>query len=260
NTLPIVGPMARNVQDCALFLSAISGADSRDPLSLGRGPLNCIPETEPDIRGVRIALSPDFHGQIPFDAEIPTVVERAGKHFEALGCRVSHACPDFTGADEAFKIHRAWSMAARHGEALQRERHLYKETLAWNIEQGLKLGPADLTRAEQLKSQLHLRMSNFFEDYDYLLVPTTQVLPFEASEEYPRVIAGVAMETYIDWMKSCYYLSNLICPVISVPAGFSREGLPIGLQIVGRPMDEAGVLRMAQALEHATGFSRLRPG
>ena len=163
------------------------------------------------------------------------------------------------GADEAFKAWRAWHFEAQHGPLLGRYRDQIKDTVIWNAEQGLALSGPELARAEIKRATLYHRVREFMETYEFLILPVSQVPPFDISQRYVTEINGVEMGTYIDWMKSCYYISVLGLPAISVPCGFTAEGLPVGIQIVGRHQDEFGVLQLADAFESATGFWRQRP-
>jgi amidase len=167
--------------------------------------------------------------------------------------------PDLDGVDELFQTLRAAGYAATHGRDLERQRALLKDTVVWNIERGLALTAADLERAARIKATIDARVARFFATYEFLVLPTVQVLPFPVEVEWPRAIAGVAMRTYIDWMASCYAISCLGVPAISVPCGFSRSGLPVGLQIVGRRAQDLAVLELARAFERATRFAQHRP-
>jgi amidase len=134
-----------------------------------------------------------------------------------------------------------------------------KSTVVWNIEEGRKLSGPQLGQAEVKRTALYHRVRQFMERYEFLLLPVSQVLPFPVEEEYVREINGIPMTTYLDWMRSCYYITVTGLPAISVPAGFTSSGLPVGLQIVGRPWDDFGVLQLAYAFQEATGFWRRRP-
>jgi amidase len=134
-----------------------------------------------------------------------------------------------------------------------------KDTVIWNIEQGVGLSGADVGRAERKRTELYHRVRTFMEGYDFLAAPVSQVPPFDVKRRYVTEINGMEMETYIDWMKSCYYVTVTRLPAISVPCGFTPEGLPVGIQIVGRPGDDLGVLQLAYAFEQATGFGKRRP-
>ena len=163
------------------------------------------------------------------------------------------------GAEEAFGIRRAWLFDANLGPVLDAYGEQVKATIRWNIEQGRALRTADLARAERLLAGLHERTADFFSTYDALLVPTTQVLPFDATIEYPTTIAGRELFSYLDWMRSCSDITATGAPAISVPAGFSSGGLPIGLQIVGRHRGEAALLGIAKLFEQATRHPDRRP-
>ena len=143
-------------------------------------------------------------------------------------------------------------MAAAHGPRLKQHRDLYKASLIWNIEQGLALTGANIATAEQMRTRLFQRVSTLMHEVEFLVLPVCQVTPFSAAVEYPTAIEGVPMETYIDWMKSCYYLSSIGLPCISVPCGFTPQGLPVGVQIVGRPHADFSVLQLAYAYQQAT--------
>jgi amidase len=176
---------------------------------------------------------------------------------------VEEAEPDWSGADEAFKVLRAWEFAQGFGALPEDARGALKETLRWNIDQGLALSVADMARAENLRGQLYQRVRAFMDNYEFMVLPVNQVLPFDVSVRFPEAIEGVAMETYIDWMKSAYFVTLTGHPSISLPCGFSEEGLPVGVQIVGRWREDWSVLQFAAALEGALeeerGVSSRRP-
>jgi amidase len=175
---------------------------------------------------------------------------------------VEEASPDFSDADEIFKTLRAWSFAASMGDELRLHRDQLKDTIIWNIEAGLKLTGAQISQAEVKRTALYHRMREFMtrdRGYEFMLLPTVQVPPFDVAQPYVTQINGQPMTTYIDWMKSCYYITVLGHPAISVPCGFTGDGLPVGLQIVGRHQDDWGVLQLAYAFEQATQFWKQRP-
>jgi len=251
NTMGVQGPMARTVSDLALMLAAISGPDSRCPIAIEQSGKTFLPPLALPERKLNLAFSTDFN-HLPVEQPIQKIVRDSAAIFAGMGMEVSEACPDFAAADTAFKTLRAWQFAATHKERLEQDRDLYKESIIWNVEAGLKLSAMDLAAAENARTRLYLALEAFFEDYDYLILPVSQVLPFDINDEYPTHINGEQMETYIDWMKSCYYISTTGLPAISIPAGFSNEGLPIGIQIVGRHHDELGLLQLAAAFENET--------
>jgi amidase len=158
-----------------------------------------------------------------------------------------------------FRTLRAWQFASRLGGLLDTDRDRLKPSIVWNIEEGRRLSGADVARAELRHTELFHRMRVFFERYDVLLLPVSQVAPFDADLEYPADIDGVPQETYLDWMRSAYFISATGCPALSVPGGFTPGGLPVGLQIVGPHLAERRVLEVGRAFEQATGFGRRRP-
>jgi amidase len=258
DTLAVHGPMARNVDDLALLLSVMAGPDSRDAQSLPEHGAAFRSIAERDIAGTRIAWSEDL-GRYPFEPAVTRVCNAARDVFVGLGCVVRDAEPDLTGVDELFQTMRAAAYAATLARDLERGRAQLKDTVVWNIEQGLKLTAADLERAATLQSELDARAASFFAMHDFLVLPTVQVLPFAVETEWVRAINAVPMRTYVDWMASCYAITCLRAPAISVPCGFSHDGLPVGLQIVGRPGADLAVLELARAFEQATRVGRRRP-
>jgi amidase len=190
---------------------------------------------------------------------VTAVLEKQRGVFKDLGCVVEEACPDFSGATEAFETLRAVSFAMRYAPLLGTHRAQLKDTVIWNIEQGLALDGARIARAERLRTELFQRMRAFLEKYEFLIGPVNQLPPFSVDTEYPTDIAGVRMTNYLDWMKSCYYVTITSHPAISVPAGFAPGGLPVGLQIVGRYRDDLGVLQLAHAFEAVTPAWKRRP-
>ena len=161
--------------------------------------------------------------------------------------------------DELFQTLRAQGYAASHGRDLERNRSLLKDTVVWNIERGLALTAADLACAAAIKTALDARVAAFFEHYDFLALPVVQVAPFAVETQWVRQIEGVAMPTYIDWMATCYAISCTGLPAISVPCGFTPQGLPVGLQIVGRHGRDFEVLQLAHAFEQVTRHALRRP-
>jgi amidase len=248
--LSVDGPMARNVADVALLLSAIAGPDARSPIALGEAGRRFAGRLDRDVEGVRVAWWTDLGG-VPFDAVVRRVVNEQRAVFESLGCIVEDAEPDFSGADDAFKTLRAVAFAAGYRDLPANERARLKDTIQWELERGGRLTADDIAKAEVLRTDLYHRMRQFFERYEFFVLPTVQVPPFDVEQPYPTEVAGVKMDTYIDWMKSCYYISVAANPAISVPCGYTPEGLPIGLQIVARHHDDWGLLQIAHAFEQA---------
>jgi amidase len=258
SALSVQGPMARTVADVALLLSAMAGPDPRSPIAIAEAGDRFRQPLDRNFRGVRVAWSRDLGG-LPFDSRVTAALEPQRKTFETLGCVVEEAQPDLRDAREIFQALRAFAFATRYGPMLAEHRHQIKDTVIWNTEEGLKLTARELAEAEVKRTALYHRVRTFMERYEFLVLPATQVPPFDVTQPYVTEIEGVALPTYIDWMRACSDITVTGSPAISVPGGFTPEGLPIGLQIVGRHQDDWGVLQLAHAFEQATGFGRRRP-
>lgn len=256
--IPVTGPMARTVADLALMLSAIAGPDARSPVSLNESAARFAEPLDRDFRGTRIAWSKSLGG-LPIEREIIETLEQSIGAFRDIGCEVEEADPDLHDADEIFEVLRAWHFEASYGDLLRSNRSKLKQTVIWNIEEGARLSGSAVGRAERKRTELFHRMRAFFERFDFLICPVTQVLPFDVKSEYPMEIDGHRLGSYIEWMKSCYLISATTLPALSVPAGFSKGGLPVGLQIVGRHLDDFGVLQIGHAFEQATRHGDRRP-
>ena len=256
--ISVQGPMARTVRDAALMLSAIAGPDSRSPISI---PISGDIFKQPldrDFTGIHIAWSSDLGG-LPVDPRVTKTIEKQRSVFESIGCVIVDDQPDFADADEIFKIWRAWRFELAYAELLETHRDQIKDTVIWNIEEGQELTGSQIGQAEIKRTKLYHRIREFMEKIEFLILPVSQVPPFEVKQRYITEINGVEMGTYIDWMRSCYYISVTGLPAISVPCGFTSEGLPVGIQIVGRHQDDFGVLQLAYAFEQSTGFWKRKP-
>ncbi len=256
--LSVQGPMGRTVQDVALLLSALAGPDARSPIAQAEPGFAFRTPLKRNFRGVRVALSTDLGGR-PVDPEVARIVRAQCKALQSLGCTVEEAHPDFSGADEVFQVLRAWKFAQDHGEELKQHRHLMKDTVIWNTEAGLKLTGGDVSRAETTRTAIYHRLREFMERYEYFLLPAAAVPPFPIEQRYVTEIDGVKLKTYIDWMWPCYCITITGHPAVSVPAGFTAGGLPVGLQIVGRHQQDFAVLQLALAHEQATRVGETRP-
>ena len=261
--LPLVGvsvkgPMARSVSDVAFMLSVMAGADGRDPLTYPSTPSDFLLPLERDWKGVRVAWSPDLGG-LPLDRRVRAVLESQRQTLLDLGCIVEEATPDLTDVDEIFLTLRSWANWNTNGALLAEHRSVMKPEAIWDIEAGAQLTGADVARAIIKHGALLERMRVFQEKYEFLLCAVNQVPPFDAGLDWPKSIEGVAMENYVAWMKSTYWISTTCRPALSVPAGFTPEGLPVGIQIVGRHRDDLGVLRLGYAFEQATQVGQRRP-
>ncbi len=257
-TMSVPGPMARTVQDVALAMAAMSGPDDRSPISLeapGEMFLNPLARS---FKGCKIAFSANLGG-LPVEPEVAKVIESTRAVFQDLGCEVINDEPNISEADEIFMLWRAWRTELRITPLLKEHRAQIKDTVIWNAEQGLPITGPQLVRAEAKRTELYHRMREFFKKYDFLVLPVSQVAPFSIDQEYPAEINGVKMNTYIDWQKSAYHISAMGNPAISVPAGFTSDHLPVGIQIVGRHRDDFGILQLAYAFEQKTQFAQRRP-
>ncbi|CAM3573256.1 amidase [Aeromicrobium ponti] len=257
--LGVQGPIARSVDDAFFMMSVISGPDNRSPLSIEEPGEKFLEPVQPDLKGLRIAYSTDFGGILPVEPEVRSNLEEQVKVFQDLGCQVEEACPDLHEAEEVFQVLRAWEFELSYSEIFNRFRELIKPSVIWNIEKGRNLSGPDIGRAERLRTLLYNRMRAFFTQYDALILPVTQVAAFDVNLEYPVQISGVKMENYIDWMRSCYYISAVGNPSLSIPSGFTSGGTPLGLQIVGPHRADFEVLKIGRAFEHATGYGKMRP-
>ena len=258
-TLSVEGPMGRTVADTALLLSVQAGPDHRVPISLSEQGTTFRTSLKRDFKDTRIAFSPDFGGQVPVDKRVESIIAAQGKVFANLGCVLEDRVPDFSGAHEVFLNLRAHLFELNNGEYLDRHRDKLKQTVIWNIEAGRKLSAADIAHADAERSRIYERVSKFFETYEYLVTIVNQVPPFPIDQEYVTEINGEKLDTYLDWMKSCYYITITGHPAISVPAGFTDDNLPVGIQIVGRHNADFSVLQLAYSFEQATQVWKRRP-
>jgi amidase len=251
-TTSVGGPMARNVGDLALLLSVMAGPDPRAPLALGDPGSVFAPPLTGSLAGLRVALSTDLGGAFEVDDEVAGIVSASASVFTGAGASVSAAHPDLAEADDTFRTLRAWHLKAKLGARLAENPESFKQSLADNIRLGETLSGADIARAYTQRTALSERMRQFFTSYDVLVLPVSQVAPFPADQEYPSAINGRPMETYLDWMRSAYLITVTGCPAISVPAGHTREGLPVGIQIVAAHGADRRLLEIAAAFEAAT--------
>ncbi|HEV2196493.1 MAG TPA: amidase [Candidatus Acidoferrum sp.] len=257
-TLSVDGPVARNVLDCAFFLSVLSGFDRRSPISIDQTGDHFARRLDGrDFKGVRVAMFKDMG--LPWEPAVRDAVKAQRKVFESLGCIIEEAEPDFKDANECFMTWRHWSVELGFGDILEANADKLNEYVHWHVQEGRRLTGPQLSRAEAKRTELYQRMRQFMEKYEFFVLPVNQVLPFDVKTHYPTEIAGVRMENYIAWMKSAYYISTVGNPAMSVPCAFSEGGLPIGIQIVGRHNDDWGVLQMAYAFEQATNVGKRRP-
>ncbi len=260
SNLSVNGPIARNVRDVALMLSVIAGYHPYFPLSLqGEGEeFKHIHPIETRKKAVKISWCNTI-GNRPVEPAVTQVLNKARHTIENIGCKVYEEEPDLADADQVFDIVRAYVFAHTHQNHLKHYKGKLKDTIIWNSERGISLSALDVSKAEEQHTNIVVRMADFWDKYDYLCMPVTATPPFPIEWEYPTEINGIKMDNYIRWMWPCYVITVTGSPAISVPAGFTSEGLPIGLQIVGKPNDDLGVLRLALAFEEATQFYKIKP-
>ena len=254
----VEGPMARTAGDLALLLGAMAGWDPRDPLSQRAAGVDTASPLTGDLRGRRVAWSPALGG-LPIEPAVRDVLAAAPPLLAGIGLDVVEDEPDLTGADEVFETWRAFMSATGLGEEYDARGDAIKATVRAEVERGRALTSAQLARATLLQAALAERVLAFFDRYDYLACPVTQVEPFAVEQEYAETIDGVRMGSYIEWMRSNSRISAACCPAISVPIGFSERGLPVGLQLVARPFGERALLDAAHALESQTGLADRMP-
>ena len=256
--LSVSGPMGRSVADVALFLSAIAGPDPHEPLSIDEDGSRFGAPLGRTFKGVRVAWWRGLGG-IPFEPEIRAVVDANRRVFEGLGCVIEDAEPDFTDVDLAFPTLRYAANHPQYAPLVAQKPEWVKDTIKFEVAEAERLSAADVGRALARHALMHEQSRQFFERYDYFILPVTQVAPFDVTVPYPTSISGTAMATYIDWMRSCWYVTFMSSPAISVPGGFTPAGLPVGVQIVGRHRGDWSVLQLAHAFEQATQHGKTRP-
>jgi amidase len=258
STLSVSGPMARNVTDCALLLGVLAGFDRQSPISIEQSGSQFLkPLGERNLQSVRVAMIKDIG--LPWEPEVKSAFHAQRKIFESLGCIVEEAEPDLQDANECFLVWRHWALERQLGETVDAHPDKVNAYGHWHVEEGRKLTGPYLSWIETKRTALYHGMRQFMEEYEFLVLPVNQVLPFDVNTPYPTEIAGVKMENYIAWMKSTYYISIVGNPALSVPCTFSGSGLPIGIQIVGRHNDDWGVLQLGYAFEQATNIGERRP-
>ncbi len=257
-TMVTKGPLARSVADAALLLSVMAGADPRDPGGYPSDPASFLGPLERDVKGVRVAWCPDLGG-LPLDPRVRAVLASQRATFERMGCIVEDAAPDLDGADEAFLTLRAWRTFNNLGPLLAQHRAAMKPEAIGEIEAGAKVTAAQIAKSLETQAQIIQRMIAFQRKYEFVLCAVNQVAPFDVTLDWPKEIAGVKLPGYTDWMKSAYRITVTSSPAVSVPAGFTLEGLPVGIQIVGRYREDFELLRMAHMFEQATKVGAKRP-
>jgi amidase len=257
-TLSVEGPMGRTVGDVALMLDAMVTRHPEDPLSLDPPPQPFQLAAADRRRPQRVAFSPDL-GIGPVDAEVRQLCAAAAQRFGEAGAAVEEACPDFSGAVECFGVLRALGFVAGHREHYEKHRDKLKPDVIWNIERGLDLTASDIAHAELARGALYHRVAEFFRRYDLLLCPAACVPPFDVKTRWLKELNGFTFDNYVEWIRMTYAITLTSCPAVSLPCGFTRDGRPVGLQMVGRPRGEAELLGAAAALEEMLDIAKLVP-
>jgi amidase len=256
--LTVHGPMARNVEDIALLLDAMSGEHPADPLSLPRLPTSFLSAARTGKGPKRVAYSPDL-GITPVDPEVAAITRKAASRFAEAGVIVEEAHPDLREAHECFHVLRAFDFAITKAALLRSKREYLKPEVIWNIEEGLKLTVGQLERAEAQRVAIAARTLEFFKSYDLLLTPATIVAPFPIENRYVAECAGKKFDNYVEWLGIVYAITLACCPALSLPCGFTASGLPVGLQMVAAPRGEAPLLAGARVLEDILGLRGTTP-
>lgn len=257
-TLAVDGPMARTVGDVALMLDAMAGFVPEDPLTFDAPAMSFQDAVDAPVTPRRVAFSPNL-GIGPVDPEVAAICEAATRRFASAGATVDAACPDMSDAREIFQILRAALFASSRARSFETHRHLYKPEMVWNIEKGLALTQDDIGRAERTRGEYYRRVVAFFADWDILACPAAIVPPFDVDIRWVQRVGDHVFDNYVDWMYIAYAVTLAACPAISVPCGFTKAGLPVGLQLVARPRGEAALLGAARVLEQMTGLERAVP-
>jgi amidase len=257
-TMGAEGPMARNVEDAALLLDAMAGEEPGDPTSLPSDGASFLAAARSGWKPKRVAMSRDL-GITPVDPEVAEIVVKAARRFEDAGVIIEEAHPDFSEIHECFGAFRALSYATSFLELLKTHRDQLKPEVIWNIEKGLALTGADIAKAEAQRAAMFARTQKFFETYDLLLTPATIVAPYPVEQRYVAEVNGHKFSNYYEWLAIAYAFTTVCCPAISIPAGFTRERLPVGIQIAAAPRGEARLLAGAKLLEDILGLKGLTP-
>jgi amidase len=261
--LGVIGPMARTATDLALMLSVLSGYDPRAPLSSRDNPARFAVALDREFAGTRIGWLGDLGGHLPFEPGVLDLGRSALRALESVGCAVDEVALDhpMERVWQSWLVLRAFQVGAvlKEHHADPAKRAVLKPEACWEVERGARLGAYEVSDASVERTAWYHTVRRLFARYDYLVLPSAQVFPFDAKLHWPREIGGREMDTYHRWMEVVVPITMAGCPALNVPAGFSASGLPMGIQLVGRPHDEVGCLQLARAYEQATGWVDRRP-
>jgi len=259
DSLWVEGPMGRTVADAALMLDAGAGFEADDPLSFETPPGIFTAGLEKSDLPRRVGFSRDLGGIVPVEAEIAEICANAARRFGEIGADVTDECPDFTGVLAAFHTLRGVLFGTSMGATLDAHRDAISPDIVWNIEKGLQVTSEDLLSAQRTRWALYHRMVAFFQTHDLLICPAVSVSPFAVENNWVEVIDGKPCATYIDWFAITFALTMTACPVLALPCGMTRAGLPVGLQLVGRPRGEEALLRAGHRMEEVFGMAQRLP-
>jgi len=248
------GPLARSARDLAALLATQAGHDPRAPLSIAGPPPDFMPAAGVHVRGLRIGWLGDLQGHLATEPGILALCENALARLEAGGARVEPLALGFSpdALWQAWLVWRRALVAPNVAAALKTpdaRRHVKPEAL-WEHDGAQGLLVTELMQASQLRTHFLQHLLGLFERFDLLALPVAQVWPFEIGITWPRQIAGRTMDTYHRWMEVTIYATLAGLPAISVPVGFGELGLPMGMQLIGRPQADLAVLRLACACEN----------
>ena len=259
NDLSVEGPMARNVLDAALLLDAMAGWHVQDPVSLPAPPEPFLAVAQRKRKPKRIALSIDLGGVTPIDPATRAIVRQAADLLTEAGIDIVEASPDFHGAMEAFHVLRGLGYATNMSTLLAHHRDKLKSDVIWNIEQGMALTAERIGKAMLRRSRLYGEVVKFFAEYDFLLAPAACCPPNPIEERWVHEVDGHRFENYIGWLTLPAVVTMSTCPALALPAGFTDDGRPVGIQLVGAPRGDAEVLSAGAAIEDILGVAGAVP-
>ena len=259
----VTGPMARNIPDLALLLGVQAGFDARLPLSRRQDDTKGFAlALDRDFRGTRIGWLGDLGGHLPTEPGLLAIAQASLEHFKTIGCTVEAVTPnfDFDQLWNAWLTLRSFTFSGGHAQYYQapEKRALLKPEAIWEIERGLSLTGPEVFAAAKVRTAWYQELRRLFEQFDFLVMPATQVFPFEAEQHWPTHIAGRSMDTYHRWMQSVIPATMAGLPTLAAPAGFGPTGLPVGIQILGPTQSDMSVLQIGHAYDRASGYSSIQ--
>ncbi len=249
STEGVSGPMARDVEDLALFLDAMCGYDPKSPLTIEAPATSFQKALEQSTNKIRIGFSEDQGGFAPVEKYMRQLLRSAMDKMSDAGSIVEDACPALPGLHDTFMTLRGIHFGSLNAYLPQEIQKHFKKTLAENTEFGVKLESSKIYDAIRQRTVIYNSCQQFFERYDVLAIPVTGIEPGLAEEEYPTVVDNQPMQGYMDWLRFSFLATTATLPAISVPVAFTESGMPVGIQLVGPPRGEAKLLQAALAIE-----------